>query len=167
MTEQMQEKILLKVFLAIAIAFSSFMTMRYIFREDKIYRIDRRMKNIEDEIRKKENFETVGKLEKAENNKTELQVGQVGQTITDQQVEINTIMYTLNRYFADHGIEETLVNVILRVDENKCENCTQQDKETILQVKMMNFLRQGNIKEATKILNKIGKSNASQNKHIK
>jgi len=163
MTEQMQEKILLKVFLAIAIAFSSFMTMRYIFREDKIYRIDRRMKNIEENI-KKVKVEKLEKVEKNDSNKTELQVGQIA---ADPQVEINTIMYTLNRYFADHGIEETLINLILKIDENKCENCTQQDKETILQVKMMNFLRQGNIKEATKILNKIGKSNASQNKHIK
>lgn len=149
MTDQIQNSILLKVFLAMAIAFSSFMATRYIMREDKIYNIGQKIDILEKKIETKE------MKEKNEEEKKQVE---------GEETELNAVVSMLNKYFSEHGIEEALLNIVLKLDENKCDQCTQQDKETILQIKMMNSLRQRDIKSATFYLNKIGKKQKEKEK---
>ena len=155
MTDQIQNSILLKVFLAMAIAFSSFMATRYIMREDKIYNIGQKIDILEKKIETKEMKEKNEEEKKQEINEKKVE---------GEETELNAVVSMLNKYFSEHGIEEALLNIVLKLDENKCDQCTQQDKETILQIKMMNSLRQRDIKSATFYLNKIGKNQKEKEK---
>ena len=129
----LQDNILLKTFLLMAVVALSVFAARYITNDDEI---EKRVRKIENKMVKIEKIEKVEKVEKIEDN----------------TIDMNTLALTLNSYFAENGIENTLITIVSKMDEKNCYLCTPREKETIVSIKMMYALKMGDIKKAEDFL---------------
>ena len=140
--DNIENNILLKVFLVLTVLGVSLLAAKFILTEKGI---ENRINNIEEKVNSKPEKEVKETKEvKKKDNKD-----------PTCSVEIASIIQTLNNYFSERGLEDTLVNIISKQDGSKCTLCTPKEKKAILQIKMMLQLRVGNIKKAEEIMDKI------------